>query len=259
MLRSFPRAVQRSAAIAGAAFPLPTALGAQGAAPMPPIYRGVPAAKTGTVEGRVLDVRTGAPVVGARVAARWPARQGREPTNATGHFRLDFVEPGRVTLDVNCPSRTGLGPRLVSVPARVDTGRTTAVVLRGDPAACAEPDSATRPVTLRGVYTAGFEESRFIPCEAAGPAIAALWRPVHLRHAWVAAPGRSSRGPGWPAPDTTSGRYPRWYVVWRGTLTGPGRYGHMSVAPYLLRVTQIDTVRAAVPADCRPLPQPSYF
>lgn len=242
-----------------AAVTLAVTLPAQVPERQPPVYRNVPAALTGTVEGQVLDARTGAPVPGAWVAARWPARHGRVLTDAAGRFRLDLVEPGAITFDVNCPSRTMLGPRFASVPARADTGRTTTAVVRGDRALCAEPDSGARRVTLRGVYTAGFEESRFVPCETAGPVFAALWGPVHLRHAWVALARRPRGGPSWPAPDTTSGRYPRWYVEWRGTLTGPGRFGHMGVASYELTVDTVTVVRAVVPPDCHPLAQPSYF
>ena len=88
------------------------------------MYRQVPKPQTATIRGSVRDGPTGRPVSGAFVAARWPARQGRERTDSTGTFVLDWVEPGMVYLDLHCPSRTGLGDSLLTtiVKARVGGG-----------------------------------------------------------------------------------------------------------------------------------------
>src|SRR5690349_15268167 len=91
---------------------------------MPPVYRSVPARLTASIAGRLLDSTTGQPVARALVAARWPARHGRVPTDSSGRFLLDLVEPGPVTVDVNCPSRTQLGPHVLDTLVRTDTGRT---------------------------------------------------------------------------------------------------------------------------------------
>ena len=42
---------------------------------MPPVYRNVPQRLTATVAGRLLDERSGRPITGALVAARWLDRR----------------------------------------------------------------------------------------------------------------------------------------------------------------------------------------
>ena len=225
------------------------------------MYRGVPQAHTTTIVGNVLDAGTGRPIVDARVAARWPARQGRFPTDAGGRFRLEWVEPGRVTLDVNCPSRTSLGPHVLDTAVVADTGKILAVELRIDGRRCAEPDSGSRRIRVRGVYSAGFEESRFVPCVVSEPEQDSLWRAPHLRRAWISfAPRlRGREFARWPKPksqpfratENEPPRYPTWYVDWSGTFSGPGRFGHMGVSPYELRVDSVATVRLEVPSSCK--------
>ena len=225
--------------------------GQTGSDQWPPIYRNVPQSLTATISGRILDAETGRPVANALVSARWPARQGRVPTDSTGVFLLDWVEPGPVTLDVNCPSRTMLGPHVLDSVIRTDTGQTHELELRIRYSSCVEPDSAARRVSVRGVYSAGFEESRFVPCRAATAEFLQLWSPPHLRNAWVEfSPTLGEPTPKqWPEPSDEH-RYPNWYVEWSGVLTGPGYFGHLGVSPYRLVVDSVDVVRTFAPADC---------
>jgi hypothetical protein len=221
---------------------------------MPPIYRHVPKVQTATIAGTLRDSATGRPITGALVAASWPARQGRVPTDSTGAFLLDWVEPGPVLLQVNCPSRTLLGPLLATFPVRVDTGRTLTMELHADRARCIEPDSGAYAGRFRGVYSAGFEESRFWPCATTKADMVMQWEPSGYRYAWVqfTAPVDSLPSPPWPRGHMRDG-YPKWYVEWHGTLIGPGRFGHMGVSPYLLRIDSVIIVRRTPPANCNPV------
>jgi hypothetical protein len=230
-----------------------TALGQQSGERMPPVYRNAPKRATATITGRVLDARTNTPVAGALVAARWPARHGRIPTDSLGRFELDGVEPGPVTVDVNCPSRTMLGPHAFDTTTVADTGRTTTVDLRVTLAACVEPDSGSRRVALRGVYSSGFEESRFVPCREPGAEFSQLWGPRHLRDAWVdfAEVPRGIPRARWPRGAQKEHGYLHWYVEWTGTLTGPGSFGHLGVAPYLFTVDSVSVARSAGPGECQ--------
>ena len=218
----------------------------------PPIYRKVPQSATATIVGTVVDAQTDQPMEGALVAAKWPARQGREKVQADGTFRLDWVEPGMVTIDVNCPSRTMLGAHIRDTVVRADTGKTTTISLRVERAGCHEPALGDRAITVRGVFSVGFEDSTFRPCADTTAEFKELWGPSNLSSAWVSsAPADVGR----LAVDTSgtrdrSGSLVR-YVEAVGVLHGPGSYGHMGVAPYLLELKFVQRVLPKPPVGCR--------
>ena len=242
------------ALLAPLALLLPGATGAQTvgerSGERPPV-NGVSGTPSATVAGRVFDERSGLPVRGALVAARQPLG-GRYPTDASGYFLLRRVQPGSVTLDVNCPSRVQLGPHMLDTVVTVPADDTLTLILWTDASGlCIEPDSGTRRVVLRGTYTAGFEWTEFVPCADSGRAFAAMWGPPHLRWAIVHFPRNDYRTipARWTAGQQV--RYgTRWYVEWSGTLKGPGAFG---IAPYLFQVETISAIHDRVPAECRPL------
>lgn len=45
--------------------------------------------------------------------------------------------------------------------------------------------------------------------------------------------------------------YPKYYVRWRATVTGPGSYGHMGVGMYKMRVERVLEAREPGENDCR--------
>jgi hypothetical protein len=180
---------------------------------MPPIYRGVRRAETATIRGDVHDSASRRPVRGAFVAARWPARQGRELTDSNGQFMLDWIEPGMVYLDVYCPSRTLRGDSLATEMTKAKVGDDAPHDLTVNVTACTEPDSSRWVGIYRGVYRSGFEESSFQFC--AGPALSPVivWANRTHRHAWVTWPDtkQTYAHPGWKRQNDKY--YPWWYVV----------------------------------------------
>jgi len=200
-----------------------------------------------TVRGTVFDTLSRRPVRGARVAAQVSTGPGRVTTDAHGRYILDRIPPGRVVLEFHCPSRRLLGRHLRDTALVVLAGQS--VTLNLDVATahqCAEPDATSRRVLLRGIYDAAFETSRFVPCPSTDAARDQVWGAADLAEAWVTLP---------PALTTEARRRGlrgngKWYVEWRGTLIGPGAYGHFGVAPYALVIDTLDVVRGSPGGVC---------
>ena len=94
----------------------------------------------------------------------------------------------------------------------------------------------------RGHYTGGFEASDFVACGGEGDRDS-NW--------WVELVSEARHGVQWGEGDDV-GNAMRYYVRWRGVLSPPGRYGHMSAGRHQLAVTQVLEVRRPTPADCAP-------
>lgn len=219
----------------------------------PSRLRQVPADHTATLSGTVLDAITGAPVAGAWVAPRWPAADHRVQTDPHGRFLVRMVEPGAVTVDVHCAGGTMFAARVLETVVQVDTGTMWAVEMRADFSSCPIPSLPTRRLRARGVYSAGLEHSRFIPCQEDTPEFRAVWGPEGLRRAWVKFQPEARPGPSipWPAsPGRDASGDPRVYVEWSGILAGPGRFGHMGVSPYWLSVDSIQQIAVDPPGHC---------
>jgi hypothetical protein len=217
-------------------------------------------APTATLEGSVRDSATGAPLQKAIVCVSIPVG----PTQATarcansdsaGAYRVDSVSaPGRRVF-LYCDTVIGLGGK----PLRSDS-----IVF--EPGARVRRDwlvpSAgcdTRPIrhlsgTFRGHYSAGFEQSEFIPCPA--EAWFTLGDSLHLyrfdnRRAWVEWSPSAADGVRWPRVKAGKDGYPHYYVRCRGSIVGPGRYGHMGVSAFQFRVDSVLELRAPTERDCR--------
>lgn len=114
---------------------------------------------------------------------------------------------------------------------------------------------ATIAGEFRGYHDGSFEYSRFVPCrERSGiPARHPLRTGAGVSGVWMTVVDTAGmpRRP-WPtrqitAPQRLDGRS---YVRVRGTLVGPGRYGHFGLAPYELRVDSVLRVARAGPRGC---------
>jgi hypothetical protein len=214
-------------------------------------------AGTAALEGVVLDSASRTPSPRMRVCARLPTRLGSfnscaEADPATGSYKLDSLPVGRWMFDVTCGMVSIFGGRIaddsISVLADTATRRDWVVSTIGcDP----------RPLrrierVFRGHYTFGFETSDFIPCHSD----AWTQRGDSLRRyeqgAWVElSRGATPDGFAWPRVTTRRDGTRRYYVEWRGTVVGPGHYGHMSVSPFLIRVDSVIMVRRPAGGDCR--------
>jgi hypothetical protein len=222
------------------------------------LARGSEAQFRARVFGVIRDSASGSPIVGAKVAAL-RAQLGRIETDSAGRYRFERLEWPEFELELNCPSRTLLGKRLLVRTMRVPANSSVRVDLVVNGMLCDEPPLNKVRGEFRGAYSVGFEESSFQICADSTLGLP----PAHPQDigrsaitAWVeyAPRARQQKGIKWPKDSERHG-IPLTYVRWRGTLTGPGAYGHLGVSDYLFEVDSIVRVAAWNGGACLYEPQ----
>jgi hypothetical protein len=124
---------------------------------------------------------------------------------------------------------------------------------------CDRPATSSVMGIYRGHYRAGYETTLFLPCPAPGVPGRLIGHQrdssgVIGTHAWVSyRAGVRVRWEDLPEVPRDRG-LAVYYVQWRGTLSGPGSYGHMGVAEYAFQVDSILEMRAPGAGDCAEKP-----
>jgi hypothetical protein len=211
-------------------------------------------AQLAVVRGTITDSASGNPLVGAFIAALKSQRWGRERSGANGGYVLDRIPPGVTELEFHCPSATMLGWPIEVRPIRLRAGQDTVVDIRVSATTCGEPPYAERRGTFQGSFSVGFEHSSFAPCPDTTLGVPLL-RPKGgwlVGTIWVQVDSATSRrlGESWPRVRPDSRGYLDYFVRWHGTLKGPGRYGHMGVAGYLMEVDTVYSVLIRNEGSC---------
>ena len=158
-------------------------------------------------------------------------------------------------MELHCPSRTMLGRELASLEVVIESGNATVMNYEVAPGACYEPPYSERTGVFRGHWVPGFESSEFIPCPDSSLGIGSDLLPgkrVRKSSAWATlSPAARSQSIDWPdgAPKDAWGN-PRYFVVWSGTLKGPGTYGHLGVSEFEMLVDSIAFTRIPGDDDC---------
>lgn len=230
--------------------------GGQPLAAQPPVFRGA-------VVGTLRDSSTQAPLDRAVVCVvldtdRPAYKQMRcAGTDSGGAYRLDRLPVGVHQLSAGCqavsPQLKHLGVATVVVDS-ADVRQDWVLDARG----CDVRVVRRIAGVFAGHYTGGFESSEFVPCAADAwflPSDSLRREPVDERRAWVTWPddsGRTMRRVRWPAVPHDGWGSPRFFVRWRGTVIGPGHYGHLGMFPFVFRVDSVLAVRAPRKSDCRP-------
>jgi hypothetical protein len=218
-----------------------------------------PATRTAAFEGVVRDESTGRPMQKTWVCAMIHHSSYGEyrcaPVDSTGAYRLDSLPATGLRVDVGCETlRTLMQERLATDSVDLlSTERRrrdwTVSSVRCDP-------RPIRRVTgiFRGHYTPGFESSEFVPCAADAwfiPGDSLGSTTYDDRRAWAEwKPGLMKRV-NWPRLPRDEYGNSRYYVRWRATVVGPGRYGHMGVSAFEIRVDSVLDLRAPTNRDCR--------
>jgi hypothetical protein len=174
--------------------------------------------------------------------------------DSVGAYRLDGLPLLGLRISVSCETLRGMG-KLVASDSIVFTD--TSFVRRDwivSTTGCDPRRLRQAKGVFRGYYTLGFESSAFVPCAAdawfiPGDSLGAY--PFDARNAWVTWDAGAARGQRWPEVARDRHGYSKYYVRWRGTVVGPGRYGHMGVFPFELSVDTVFELRAARKKDCR--------
>lgn len=215
-------------------------------------------ASHGVIRGQVTDSATGAPVPDAKAAVGCAGCFGRHSTDSLGRFLIPDVPPGTHVVEFHCPSRTDLGRELTNREITVAPGAVINMHVDVPPGGCYEPAYSERRGTFRGRFTSGLESSEFEPClDREVGLVDGLLPGKHLYtpSVWVEFPDSTYEHADWPddvpLDDWGSRQY---FVVWHGTLEGPGTYGHLGVSSFVFYVDSIHSVRPAGPADCAAQP-----
>jgi len=174
--------------------------------------------------------------------------------DTAGFYRIEKLPLSGFRFSVQCVTLHAMG-RIVAEDSIVFTD--TALVRKDWVVSSAGCDlRPMRKVTgiFRGHYTPGFESSEFVPCSADAwflPSDSLDTYRYNARHAWASWRDAKQQGLKWPdAPRDTYGNS-TYYVRWRGTVVGPGNYGHMGVAPFEFLVDSVLELRAPTTKDCR--------
>lgn len=214
------------------------------------------AQRSSIVSGTITDSASGEAVIGARVRIDCPECYGRHPTDSTGRYRINRLPTGTFRIEFHCPSVTGLGAEILQRMVTIPAAGETVIDVRVPKDRCWEPSYSERTGIFRGYWTPGFESSAFVPCEDRTMGIGYPLLPgkrVIATKAWAdLAPSVQLRRNVWPknVPVDAWGN-PTYFVVWRGTLKGPGTYGHMGVSDFSMIVDSMIAVRAKAPGNCR--------
>lgn len=217
----------------------------------------VPPTGPGVLHGTVSYVGSAIPFGRTRVCLRLSASGERRVIHSRcvrvdddGSYRIDSLPTWPLPAWVSCERLRDLGGSLaqdtIRIAADTPTRRDWAISTEGcDP----RPRRRERRM-FSGHYSYGFEESRFVPCPADDWIIPSDTLSVIPRtDAWVTWADSVAQGVVWPEPQGEE-HYRRVFVRLRGTVEGPGHYGHLGVSPFELVVDSVAIVRRPGPDDC---------
>lgn len=213
------------------------------------------------LQGTVRDSANNRSVNRAQVCAVLPTGPAADlirctTVDSTASYRLDSLPAGKWIFVAGCETMGSFGRALRSDSIVVADSAPVRRDWLVTPTGC-DPRPLRRVVgTFRGHYTPGFESSAFVPCAADSwvlPGDSLRTRADDEPSAWATF-GQGAVPPGYnspPVPEDEFG-YSRYYVQWRGTVVGPGHYGHLGVSPFEIRVESLLEMRAPQRHDCSP-------
>jgi hypothetical protein len=202
----------------------------------------------GNIWGTLRDSRTGRPV--PRAPMRVDERGGIGASDSLGHFWLWGFAPGTRKIIVYCPlRRQWLGKIATTLTINAPPAMKDTTDIRIDMRGCDDVQLDTVSVHTRGVWSIGFEDGFFTPCEPFNQIELGGYRDwSHLAYLTFARPGITPPG-GWPEVKPTNGYYKVFLVV-DADLIGPGSYGHLGIATYTLKVTRVVSAKPASKTSC---------
>jgi hypothetical protein len=171
-------------------------------------------------------------------------------TDTLGRYEFAKLPAGNWRLAVLCESVSYFhAQRLAETDVTLDQGADKVQDFTVDPRTCAERVD-TVIGEFRGHWSVGFEESSFVPCP--GTVNVEGWS---IQPGWGGIWGtwRNPTEASWPNPmpaADTSGYGDRYYVRVKGTLHGPGDFGHLSVSAYQLEIDTMLEARSPSTTDC---------
>jgi hypothetical protein len=114
---------------------------------------------------------------------------------------------------------------------------------------CEDVPIDTVRIRIRGVLSEGFEDGFFTPCKPFNQIKLGGYRDFSGLASLDFTKSASASLGGWPKVKPVRGYYKTFLDV-EGDLIGPGSYGHMGLAIYLLKVTRVVSAKAASKRAC---------
>jgi hypothetical protein len=202
------------------------------------------------LSGHVVDRASGLPVAGAMVSIHHDSGcLAVRETDASGRFKQMNLPAGEWRLVLKAPSRTWNPPTVTARPIALDPKERKDICLEFNLADFLDPPLRATPLEGPGTFRWGFEMSEFVPDDPIQCGLRNTNAPI-----WVEFGERFQSG-------ECSFEFNHAYRVrWKGTLEGPGKYGHLGVGHYRFVVDQVleserlaDTPTTRVALDLTPL------
>lgn len=212
-----------------------------------------------TLSGVVHDSATGLPPIRTWVCARELRSEagGAAPcveVDSAGTYRIADLPAGRFDVAALCAIANGGRKRIASAGVSIAGSESARHDWMVSTAGCDKRPLRQISGVYRGHYYAGFEASAFVPCPGEGwflPSDTVGVSILGSHSAWVVGVGRARGSAKWPNVEGEEAANSSYYVQWKGTVVGPGHYGHLGGSPFLFRVDSILEVRAVSENDCR--------
>jgi hypothetical protein len=204
------------------------------------------AESTATLDVIVRDSASQAPLAHAWISVR-PGSRVRD-AGGTGWGRWKDIRSPIVHVEVRCPSRHGYGRLLLARRIAIAPGATLRLPVDVAPGLCVERAYAERPGEFHGIWSVGFEHNRFSICADSTLGFAAdpetetpfAYLGEDASGAWVTFSDRARTDlRRRPKAKKQEDGYQQYFARFRGTMKGPGRYGHLGVSPYEFEVDSV--------------------
>ena len=197
------------------------------------------AADGGKIVVTAYDANDGRPYKGVRVSVSAPKIYGRHPTCTDGKVEFNDVPAGTWSVTAICPSETSLGREIIEFAVWVTPGQTKTIEISVPKGFCDEPEYAERPETIAGHFIHGFEVNSMSPCNPDALDLTKnTWGEPRIGAVLPAASSAEIE------PDVM------YYIEARGTLKGPGRFGHFGMSAYEFEMDEILSHEVVAEADC---------
>jgi len=193
----------------------------------------------GEIEGYVLNF-DGSPLVEAKISVIAPSYYGRHPSNYEGAYHLTGVPTGKWNIEFHCPSANYIGRRISTEEITVRENYLSKVDIQVPEMYCYEPPYAEVSSTYYGYISHGFENSGFISCHEES---LNLSKNLFSNKAYIWA-------------GITQGLYSEfqqdtlYFVKIKGSLKGPGSFGHLGVSLYLMEIDSVMVKKEVAQKDC---------
>jgi hypothetical protein len=197
-------------------------------------------AQEGHVIAKATHGNSGEPFKGVLISVDAPQYHGRRVTGPDGIVRRNSVPAGTWDVEFRCPSDYVVG-RIIKVKRIiVMPGEGVSVNVEVPQGHCHEPAYSEIKSEFRGYIFFGFELSRFTPCDAAAFNLSQNTF-TGSNNIWAS---------NIPIEQLGLKEETLYYTEFKGTLAGPGRFGHFGIFDHEVVVEEVNKIVEVDEEDC---------